>query len=110
MQKLSKNLAKMKQIVNSSKNRNIRFVKVRQAHFCENCNTLINVGYECVTINRKNQGRSWKCLDCMHAILVYKETQAELDSLPYDDEGGYEALWDSLAEQESSLERRNIIL
>lgn len=45
MQKLPKSLERLKNLVNSSKNRNIRFVNVRAIRQCKYCRNLIGVDH-----------------------------------------------------------------
>ncbi len=109
MQKLSRNLERLKNSVNSSKNRNIRFVNVKDVRQCKCCGSIIGVGDTCLTVNKKKEGRRWICLSCMNAILGYKETKAQMDCVPFGDEGAYMALSDFAAEQEAELYYRGIL-
>lgn len=43
MQKLPRNLERLKNLVNNSKNRNIRFVNVRDVRQCKYCGSKIGV-------------------------------------------------------------------
>jgi len=45
MQKLPRSLERLKNLVNSSKNRNIRFVNVRDVRQCKYCGNLIGVDH-----------------------------------------------------------------
>lgn len=45
MQKLPRNLERLKNLVNNSKNRNIRFVNVRDVRQCKYCGNLIGVDH-----------------------------------------------------------------
>lgn len=76
MKKLSRSLEQLKNSVNSSKNRNIRFVNVKDVRRCKCCGSIIGVGDTCLTVNKKKEGRRWICLSCMDTILEYKETKA----------------------------------
>lgn len=109
MQKLSRNLERLKNSVNSSKNRNIRFVNVKDVRQCKCCGSIIGVGDTCLTVNKKKEGRRWICLSCMDAILGYKETKAQMDCVPFGDEGAYMDLSDFAAEQEAELYDKGIL-
>lgn len=45
MQKLPRSLERLKNLVNSSKNRNIRFVNVRAIRQCKYCGNLIMIDH-----------------------------------------------------------------
>lgn len=109
MQKLSRNLERLKSSVNSSKNQNIRFVSVRANRQCKYCGGIIGVGDTCLTVNKKKEGRRWICLSCVDAILRYKETRAQMNCVPFGDEGAYMALCDFAAEEEAELYDRGIL-
>lgn len=109
MQKLSRNLERLKNSVNSSKNRNIRFVNVKAVRQCKYCGSIIEVGDTCLTVNKKKEGRRWICLSCMDTTLGYKETIAQMNCVPFGDEGAYMALHDFAAEQEAELYDRGIL-
>lgn len=109
MQKLSRNLERLKNSVNNSKNRNIRFVNVRATRQCKYCGNQIGVGYTCLTVNKKKEGRRWICLSCVDAVLEYKKTKAQMNCVPFGDEGAYLALCDFAAEQEAELYDRGIL-
>ncbi len=109
MQKLSRNLERLKNSVNSSKNRNIRFVNVKAVRQCKYCGSIIEVGDTCLTVNKKKEGRRWICLSCMDATLGYKETIAQMNCVSFGDEGAYMALHDFAAEQEAELYDRGIL-
>lgn len=96
---------KLKGLVNKNKNRNLRFVVVRENRVCKYCNKLIKKGSECITINKRYEGRQWVCSDCLGKIMNYQEAKAEADLFPFDDEGGYMAHQDYLAECEAECER-----
>ena len=109
MQKLTRNLERLKASVNNSKNRNIRFVDVRAIRQCKYCGSLIGIRNTCLTVNKKKEGRQWICLQCVDAILSYKETKAQMNCVPFGDEGAYMALCDFAAEQETELFDRGIL-
>lgn len=109
MQKLSRNLERLKNSVNNSKNRNIRFVNVRAIRQCKYCGNLIWIGDTCLTVNKKKEGRRWICLSCVDAVLEYKKTKAQMNCVPFGDEGAYLALCDFAAEQEAELYDRGIL-
>lgn len=109
MQKLSRSLERLKNLVNNSKNRNIRFVNVRAIRQCKYCGSLNGVGDTCLPMNKKREGRRWICLSCVDTILKYKETKAQMNCVPFGDEGAYMALCDFAAEQEAELYDRGIL-
>ena len=109
MKKLSRSLEQLKNSVNSSKNRNIRFVNVKDVRQCKCCGSIIGVGDTCLTVNKKKEGRRWICLSCMDTILEYKETKAQMGCVPFGDEGVYMTLCDFAAEQEAELYDRGIL-
>lgn len=104
--------------VNSNKNRNTRFVKIRQDRQCYCCKKVLKSNTKCLTTNTKGKGRHWYCMRCVKGILEYKARNQDginrncqwlraimnvlidLDNLPYYDEGGAEADYDALAEYE----------
>lgn len=112
------NIKQYEKKVNSNKNRNTRFVKIRTAHQCNNCKKVINSGTKCLTTNRKNNGRHWYCMSCVKLMLQYKAQQSDginrnchwykciistlqdYNNLPYDDEGGAMADLEALSEYE----------
>lgn len=109
MQKLLRNLEQLKNSVNSSKNRNIRFVNVKAVRQCKYCGNIIGAGDTCLAVNKKKEGRRWVCLSCANAILGYKETKVQMNCVPFGDEGAYMALCDFAAEQEAELYDRGIL-
>ena len=96
---------KLKGIVNKGKNRNLRVVEVRANRVCKYCCNTIKKGTECVTINKRYEGRQWVCSDCLAKITNYHEAKAEANLFPFDDEGGYMAHQDYLAECEAECEK-----
>ena len=63
MAELSRNMLRLKRVMNKFKNRNTRFVNVRSVRNCRYCGKQIGVGDECLTTNKKLEGRRWACLD-----------------------------------------------
>lgn len=98
-----------KEVVNKGKNRNLRFVRVKQGRECKYCWKTIRAGSECITINKYKEGRKWVCLECLGAISRYKETKVQLNFVPFGDEGAYMALSDLLAEESAELYDRGIL-
>lgn len=109
MAELSRNMLRLKRVMNKSKNRNTRFVNVRSVRNCKYCGEQIGVGDECLTTNKKLEGRRWTCLGCLDAILRYNETKAELDNVAFGDEGASMALSEALDENLAELYERGII-
>lgn len=99
--------------INSNKNRNTRFVTVRDTRICRSCGQPILKGNKCLTTNKQGVGRQWQCMKCTQLQLnkangnnvkcetlrqIY-QTQSEMQTLPFGDEGGYKALQDYLDKQ-----------
>lgn len=97
-----------KGVVNKGKNRNLRFVRVKQDRECKYCGAAIRAGSECITINKYKEGRKWVCLECLEAISRYKETKAQLNFVPFGDEAAYMALSYLLAEESAELYERGV--
>ena len=111
-------LSKYENKVNSNKNRNTRFVKIRLSRICNSCGKVQNVGTKCLTTNKKGAGRQWYCMKCVNKILIHKSknstninrnchlykcilsTLQDYNNLTYDDEGGAMATLDALSELE----------
>ena len=107
--------------INSNKNRNMRFVIVREAHKCSCCGKSISKGNKCLTLNKRGIGRQWQCMECVKShvsnqhiqcskyIEISKtfanlqKTNAEMELLPFDDEGGYLAFSEYADELKGSL-------
>lgn len=94
--------------VNSNKNRNTRFVKVKDTRICKSCGQLIPKGSKCLTTNKQGVGRQWQCMKCTmqqlnkvscETLRKIHQIQFEMQTLPFGDEGGYMALQDCLDEQ-----------
>ena len=92
-----------KNAINSNKNRNIKFVKIRADRVCNNCRSKIKSGTECLTVNNKKAGRVWYCMSCVD--LLYQVTMVKMRkaNVPFDDEGYWLALNDFEMELESNL-------
>lgn len=103
--------------VNSNKNRNTRFVKVRAQHNCASCKRILSAETKCLTTNKKGAGRHWYCMSCVKKMIQYKDnndcvnrnchmykcimsTINELNNLPFDDDGGALANMEALSEYE----------
>ena len=102
------------QRVNSNKNRNTRFVKVKETRICRCCGQPILKSNKCLTTNIQGIGRQWQCMKCTRNLLnldktgvnytceTYRNirrTEAELNNVAFGDEGAYMALTDYLDEQ-----------
>lgn len=109
MAELSRNMLRLKRVMNKSKNRNTRFVNVRSVRNCRYCGEQIGVGDECLTTNKKLEGRRWTCLGCLDVILRYNETKVELDNVAFGDEGAAMVLSEALDEDLAELYERGII-
>ena len=51
------NMKQFKNKVNSNKNRNTRFVKIRTDHICKACGKVLRTGTNCLTTNKQGEGR-----------------------------------------------------
>ena len=98
--------------INSNKNRNTRFVKVKDTRICRSCGQPILKGSKCLTTNKQGVGRQWQCMKCTlsqlnktnnrmtcETLRQIHQIQFEMQSLPFGDEGGYMALQDCLDEK-----------
>ena len=98
--------------INSNKNRNTRFVNVKATRVCKSCGQPILKGSKCLTTNKQGVGRQWQCMKCTmqqldklnnkmqcETLRQIHQTQFEMQSLPFGDEGGYMALQDWLNEK-----------
>lgn len=105
--------------INSKGSRNKRFVIIKENRVCHNCGNTINKGTKCLTLNPKMQARYWVCLNCVNKQLNlnkqeqdllkrYRQTLAEMNTLAFDDEGGYMALQDYLVELEAEMNSAGI--
>lgn len=103
---------KLESKINSNKNRNTRFVNVKATRVCKSCGRQILKGNKCLTTNKLGVGRQWQCMGCTMSQLnklsnkttcetfrQIHQIQFEMQTLPYDDEGGYMALYDCLDEK-----------
>lgn len=120
MNKANKQLV---QRVNSNKNRNTRFVKIRANRECKSCGKLIPQGTQALTTNKYRQGRQWFCLKCIFNKIqsnkkqpvyincsTYKNiigTLSYMHNLAFDDEGGYCACQDAIGEYAEECEKCN---
>lgn len=91
----------LKEVCNKDKNRNIRFVKVKQARVCKHCKGTIPEKDECLTINRQFHNREWLCKDCVSLLIDIANAKSGLELVAFGDEGGALAYIDYIAELES---------
>ena len=103
----------VEQGVNSNKNRNTRFVTVKETRICKSCGQPILKGNKCLTTNRHGVGRQWLCMNCVGNLINnkvdidhdcenyrnIKQTKARLNCVAFGDDGAYLALNDCLEEQ-----------
>lgn len=99
----------LKEVINKSKNRNTRFVRVKSDRNCQYCRSKIRVGDESLTTNKKSEGRRWTCLDCLDVVLRYGETKAKLDSVIFGDDSYFMALSEVLDKDKAELYVRGIL-
>ena len=97
-------LASFKNQLKKQGNKNFNFVKVRAARVCSHCLQTITAGTECLTVNPKRGTRRWYCCKCVELRLNIIQAKAHLDSVAFDDEGGYMAYYDWLSECEDAFE------
>ena len=92
----------LEKMINSNKNRNTRFVNVKATRVCKSCGQPILKGSKCLTTNKQGVGRQLDKLNnkmqC-ETLRQIHQTQFEMQSLPFGDEGGYMALQDWLDEK-----------
>ena len=88
--------------------RNTKMVKVREDRNCLYCNGLIKAGTECLTINKKMEGRNWICKGCISLIHKYRAALAEKNCLPFDDEGWHMAQDDYISEIEEEMVEKGL--
>ena len=74
-------------LVNNAKTKNFKFVKVREQHTCKHCGAHIPKGTECLTVNKKLQGRRWICCNCVENYLDYREALDIKNNVSFGDEG-----------------------
>lgn len=110
------NMKQFKNKVNSNKNRNTRFVKIRTDHICKACGKVLRTGTNCLTTNKQGEGRQWYCNKCVATMLsnnhndginrqcnLYRcimSTKVDLDNVAFGDEGASLAYMDALSEYE----------
>lgn len=99
----------LKEVINKSKNRNTRFVRVKSDRSCQYCRNKIRVGDESLTTNKKSEGRRWICLDCLNVVLRCARTKAKLDSVVFGDDGYYMALSEVFDKDKAKLYVRGIL-
>lgn len=88
----------VEQRVNSNKNRNTRFVKVKETRIYKACGQPILKGSKYLTTNRHGVGRQWLCMNCENYRNI-KQTKAKLNCIAFGDDEVYLALQDCLEEQ-----------
>lgn len=98
-----------KEVINIGKirrSKNSCFVTIRADRNCHICRGIISKGTKCLTINPKFGDRYWVCNTCYNLSHNIAVTKAELNNLPFDDEGAVLAYMDFLSELEGELEER----
>lgn len=98
-----------KDVINIGKirrSKNSCFVTIRADRNCHICRGIIPKGTKCLTINPKFGDRYWVCNTCYNLSHNIAVTKAELNNLPFDDEGAVLAYMDFLSELEGELEER----
>lgn len=73
----SKLLYEYKKHVNNKNTKNFKFVTVKSSHNCKSCGSIISKNTECLTVNKKLNGREWICEDCVENHLKYKAEQVK---------------------------------
>lgn len=81
--------------VNRTRDRNFRFVTVKDTRVCLHCKEKISVGSQCLSIYPKYKGRHYLCETCISLWLHLKESKSLYDSVPFDDEGGSMAAFEA---------------
>lgn len=90
------------------KNKNLCYVTIRQDRFCKHCNELIPKGTRCITVNKCYEERAWYCSECVRLINNIAIAKAQLNKIPYGDEGGYLAGLEYLGELEADFYERGV--
>lgn len=100
--------------VKLDKNRNTRFVNVKQNRVCNCCGQMIPQNTRCLSTNKRGIGRRWYCMSCVRTIEnkdvitsrikcttneAIRVTKAQIASAPFGDEGYVLALQDCLDEK-----------
>ena len=103
-----------KEVVNrkgkNKKNRNFKFVTVKELRFCKYCCNPIGAGTECLTVNRKMHGRTWVCNDCVQKVLDYKVALSANNSVAFGDEGAAMAMEEWVDECEAALDEVGFLM
>ena len=110
------NMKQFKEKVNSNKNRNTRFVKIKSNHICKACGRTLKTGTNCLTTNKQGKGRSWYCNKCVATMLsnnhndginrqcnLYRcimSTKVDLANVAFGDDRASLAYMDALSEYE----------
>lgn len=100
--------------VHSNKNRNTRFVNVKQNRMCNYCGQMIPKNTKCLSTNKQGIGRRWYCMSCVRHIeqesilpskfdcktyQIIEVTKAQILSAPFGDDGYVLALQECLDEK-----------
>ena len=98
------NFTDFKKITLRNKNKNFTFVKIKADRFCKHCGNKINRGTSCLTINKKSEGRSWMCDNCVVLHLKCQNAKSDLNNVAFGDEGYAMACLDFYDEAIAALE------
>lgn len=109
-------IEELKEKVNKNKNKNTRFVKIKEDRKCKICGKILRKGTICLTTNKKGKGRSWYCNKCVATMLSNKHndginrqcnlyrcimsTKVDLDNVAFGDDGASLAYMEALSEYE----------
>ena len=104
----------LKEKVNKNKNKNTRFVKIKEDRNCKMCGKSLKKGTICLTTNKKGKGRSWYCDNCVMQLLSEKDlpnacciyhkimsVKAEMNNVAFGDECAVYAYMDILDKYEA---------
>ena len=84
-------------------NKNFYVTKVRVAHNCKFCGSLIKAGAKALTINPRHESRFWICETCCTDIGKFKRIARESNNVSFGDEGAVLANMDYLEELAEEL-------
>lgn len=95
--------ADYKEVCNKSKDRNIRFVKVRADKSCHGCRRTIAAKTDALTVNSRFYGRQWYCENCVKTRLSLIDHRYRLENKAVESNGYYTVVQEELKRLESQI-------